>query len=270
MNTLKSTRHLFIGVLLVCLLLISFPACSADGSSIDSSTAMQFLDYIIADDYDAAYAMLAEDITDIQFRPVWEDLRSITASATSYEKNQAGFHVNLSNGVTTTTQSYMIKLDNGKTFTYRIALRGNPPAVIGLHYRDVTRLLADARSVQPVVNGILWIVSIAFLAFRIWMLVDCLRRKIRHKPLWIFLILLSLTLTLTLGDRFGLRFGVACILDRLTWTADPWAYAWVLSMSLPVGALAYLIARKKLIIDPPTPPAPADDSPEGQAESKEA
>ena len=89
------------------------------------------------------------------------------------------------------------------------------------------------------------LVSLASVAFCIWMIIDCAKRKIDKKPLWIIIILLGFSITYTLGNSVGIRFMLNFVLSISTISRDS------LSVGAPIGAIVYCIMRKKLThIDP--------------------
>ncbi len=253
MHNFRTLRLVALGALL-CLLLLTMTACSSVESMTDLSTAEAFLDCVLADRYDDAYAMLSGTVSEADFAPVWQDLRTLTEGATAYELDAESLKetTSLPDGKTVIEQTFIVTLNNRRTFTYRVAMHEGAKGLIGMHYRDVTDFVTATDRCLPTCNLLLGVVSIGFLAFRIWMLVDCIRRKLaRNHVLWILAILLGVSLMLTVGDTFGIRFGLAVPFDRMSLAADPLLYALTITLSFPVGAFVYFLNRKKLPLREP-------------------
>ncbi len=263
---MKTKFRVWIAVGLLLLLALSCVSCGLMMEITQSGTATDLMDCVLGDRYEDAYRIFADNtVTEEEFLPVWRDLRTLCAGAESFELEQRSAKANTSNGQTTVEQTYLVRPDNGNSLTCRVLL-DDEGKLLGLHFRDVTAFLAKTDRALPIANGILLAVSILFLGFRLWMLVDCLRRKMSRKPLWVLLILLGITFTVTVGDRFGLELGLSLVWDSLKVTADPFAYALITSASLPIGALLYLLLRKRLTLTtlpaPPTQPTQSEPSAE--------
>jgi hypothetical protein len=79
------------------------------------------------------------------------------------------------------------------------------------------------------------------------MLADCIKRKIKYKMLWIFLILCAaFVITLNFNNK-GVNFNAGAMIMILSYSYLQVyaAGAAVFKLTLPVGAIAYLIFRNK-------------------------
>ena len=135
----------------------------------------------------------------------------------------------------------------------------------------------------------------ASLALCIWMTVDCVKRPIRFKVLWIILIWVSVILQVSMigtSFRFNFFFTVIPTWGSLLATVS----SFLLRIPVPVGALIYLAVRQKIkpkaskqsteapaqpsvsdlestLIDQPEatePPAPADEEAASQEDTQES
>lgn len=270
--TNKCTIRIVLAV--ICFLsLFSLLACTAD-MDIGTNTELshRFMDYVIADDYDMAYSMVQETVNDPDFRAYWVGIQSAVEGAASYEMEQIGWHINRSNGLTTRTTAYQVYTDTDRIILLRTVTRNDIEGLAGIHFSDVTDFIHTTDSYIPTVRIVLWVISGILTAFTIWMLVDCLRRKMKYKALWAILIFFGLALTVTLGEISNVSFKMGLFFMPATMDADPSLLSVVTTMTVPLGAILYLCLRKKFTLpssseatgepmDPPVAEAiPGNDS----------
>ena len=241
-------------VLTALILLVTLISCTPD-MDVGNNTELadQFMDHVIADDYDAAYGMVKATVTDSDFRPYWKDIRQTAEGAKTYELEQIGWQINTVNGVTDRTTAYQVYLDNERTVLLRVMTREGIEGIAGIHFSDITEFLASTEVFVPTVQLILWVFSGLCVVFTLWMLVDCLRRKMKYKVVWVLLILFSLCLSFTVGETSNFSFNVGLFFQTSTITADPGLVAVVTKLVIPVGAILYLCLRKKFTVDPSKP-----------------
>jgi hypothetical protein len=188
---------------------------------------------------------------------------------------QIGWNLNRSNGVTTRTTAYQAELDNGRIVLLRVVTQDGIEGIAGIHFSDITDFLASTEAFVPTVRIILWVVSALAVAFTVWMLVDCLRRKMKYKVVWAILIFFGLCFTFTVGETSNFSFNVGLFFQTSSIEADPGLLAVVTKLVIPVGAILYLCLRKKFTVDPskpegedlPDPFAPAEADAAAQTET---
>jgi hypothetical protein len=134
-----------------------------------------------------------------------------------------------------------------------VVTREGIEGIAGIHFSDITGFLRDKEAFVPTVQIILWVVSGLFVAFTVWMFVDCLRRKLKYKALWAILIFFGIALTVTVGEtsNFSFQIGLFCSLWSID--ADPGLPAVVTKIVVPLGAILYLCLRKRFILQQPLP-----------------
>ncbi len=243
-------------VSLLCLLLLALTlaSCTPDTDIGDNTPLSErFMDHVMANDYNSAYGMVKATVTDADFRPYWQTMQAATEGAETYEMQQIGWNVNRSNGVTTRTTAYQVYLDNDHIILLRTVTQDGIEGIAGIHFSDITDFIRATDRYIPVVRIILYVFSGLCMAFTLWMLVDCLRRKLKHKALWAILIFFGVCLTFTVGETSSLRFNVGLFFQTSSITADPGLVSVVTKIVLPVGAILYLCLRKKFVIPPETP-----------------
>lgn len=252
-------KKLFRFVLLVSIcfsVLFAFSSCSPQQELGDNTElGEKFVSSVIGDDYDGAYALVKATVGEEDFREYWETtLRPIAKNASSYEIEQIGWNVNVSNGLTTRTTAYQVYLDNGATALLRVVTRDDIEAIAGIHFSDITAFLSRTDALIPPIRIGLTIFSVLSLAFTVWMLVDCLRRKISRKVIWLIVILFGVSLSFTVGETFGFKFMLGLMFQIGTVVADPGLLAVQVKVVVPFGAILYLCLRKRLLL-PPEPAA---------------
>ena len=251
MKRTRLAKCIVLSVLCV-LTLLSLVSCLSADMEVGNHTELadQFVTHVINGDYNSAYGMVSASAGESEFREYWEMIRTVADGSKSYKMEQIGWNINSTNGVTTNTTAHQVYLDNGKTVLLRVVTQENVEGIAGIHFSDVTDFLQRTDRVVPVVNIVLIVVSVLTYAFAGWMLVDCIRRKIKYKAVWIILILACVSFTLTIGDQGGFNFMVGLILQRNSIVADPGLRSVVTKIVGPVGALVYLFVRKKITVNP--------------------
>lgn len=258
--TASRLRHT-LPLLLAVLLLLSLTACITD-MDVGNNTELgqQFVDHVIANDYDAAYSMVKATVTDPDFRAYWKTVQAAADGAETYEMEQIGWKINSTNGVTTRITAYQVYLDNDRTVLLRVMTQDGIEGIAGIHFSDITDFLNQTNAFIPTVRIILWVVFGLVVAFTVWMFVDCLRRKMKYKVLWAIIILMSIALTFTVGEASSFSFHVGLFLQPSSIEADPGIPAVITTIVIPVGAILYLCLRKKFTAEPaaPLPESPAE------------
>lgn len=276
-NTTQAIIRRALPLLLTALVLLAALISCTPDMDVGNNTELadQFMDHVIADDYDAAYGMVKTTVSDPDFRAYWATVQTVADGAEAYEMKQIGWNLNRSNGVTTRTTAYQAELDNGRTVLLRVVTQDGIAGIAGIHFSDITDFLASTEAFVPTVRVILWVVSALAVAFTVWMLVDCLRRKMKYKVVWAILIFFCLCFTFTVGQTSNFSFNVGLFFQTSSIEADPGLLAVVTKLVIPVGAILYLCLRKKFTVEPskpegedlPDPFAPAEADAAAQTET---
>lgn len=241
-------------VLTALVLLVTLTSCTPEvdyGNSIKLSD--QFMDHVIADDYDSAYGMVKATVTDPDFRDYWKTIRSVAEGAETYTKLPVQRNATRSGGVTTITTAYQVNLDNGRTVLLRVVTQDGIEGIAGIHFSDITEFIHTTDTYVPVLQAIVLVFSLLCMAFTIWMFVDCLRRKMKYKVVWAILTVFGIALNLTVGETFSFSFNIGLFVQMSTVQVDPGLVAVVTKLVIPVGAILYLCLRKKFTVDPSKP-----------------
>ena len=266
------TKATILRVLLLTLCLtaiLSLCSCADMEMGDNGELAEQFMSCVIADDYNAAYGMVKATVTDLDFRAYWVSIQTAAKEAKTYEMEQIGWRINTTNGITTRTSAYQVYLDNGRTVLLRVVTQDDIEGIAGIHFSDITDFLASTEAFIPTVRIILWVFTGLAIAFTLWMLVDCLRRKLKYKALWAILIFFGIALTVTVGEtsNFSFQIGLFCSLWSID--ADPGLPAVVTKIVVPLGAILYLCLRKRFTVAEPLPDVETGEGrADGESETK--
>jgi hypothetical protein len=254
-TSLRRVLRLTLPLLMIALILLAtLTSCTPEvdyGDIIKLSD--QFMDYVIADDYDSAYGMVKATVSDPDFRAYWTTVQTVTDGAKTYEMKQIGWNLNRSNGVTTRTTAHQAELDNGSIVLLRVVTQDGIEGIAGIHFSDITDFMASTEAVVPVLQIIVMVFSLICMAFTVWMFVDCLRRKMKYKFVWAILTVFGIALNLTVGETFSFSFHIGLFVQMSTVRVDPGLVAVVTKLVIPVGAILYLCLRKKFTVDPSKP-----------------
>lgn len=291
--TLKKTSL----ILLLCLCaLLLFSACQGAKPDLDQKQAdvAVLMDSVIANDKNAAVALMEHVpiASQAQLDAFWNELLRIYDGASTYKIKFVSWNTTYSftDQSSLTTVVYQAKADTKACAEFKLTYDGED-LLRGVNVTDVTE---RSSPVIIIVRVLLILGFAASLALCIWMTVDCVKRPIRFKVLWIILIWVSVILQVSMigtSFRFNFSFTVIPTWGSLLATAS----SFLLRIPVPVGALIYLAVRKKIkpkaskqstevpaepttddlvstLIDQPDatePPAPADEEAASQEDAQE-
>ena len=204
-----------------------------------------YLNAMLAGDFEAAHA-ITPAINEEQHRAYFEENCKIIEGAKSYTLTQTGWNINTNNGITTKTASYQIVTDNGLTCQFTLNTVEGYEGIANIGFHDTTAFAKSAETVEAI-NTVLTFVSLIPIAFSIWMLVDCIKRKMNKKVWWIILTLLSFRFSYISGPtNVGTNFFATIFLAFSSITAEIPTETLTTTIVLPLGALIYFFRRKKL------------------------
>lgn len=285
-------------ILLLCLCaLLLFSACQGAKPDLDQKQAdvAVLMDSVIANDKNAAVVFMEHVpiASQAQLDAFWNELLRIYDGASTYKIKFISWNTTYSftDQSSLTTVVYQAKADTKACAEFKLTYDGED-RLCGINVTDVTE---RSSPVIIIVRVLLILGFAASLALCIWMTVDCVKRPIRFKVLWIILIWVSVILQVSMigtSFRFNFTFTVIPTWGSLLATVS----STLLRIPVPVGALIYLSVRKKIkpkaskqstevpaepttddlastLIDQPEttePPAPADEEAVSQEDTQES
>lgn len=244
-------------ILIICLVTViaTFSSCSADMKIGDNAElAEQFVKCVVENDFEVAHFLVRDIVSAADFKVFWDDLRSVAGGARTYKIEQIGWEIKKENGVVTNATAHQVRFDNGKTVLLRVFTCEGIADIASMNYSDVTEFVDSADAFIPTVNVILLVISLLCLALSVWMFVDCMRRRLKMKVVWAILIFFGFFYTLTLGKTFGFScmIGPSVVFNNIVF--DPSLLSIKVRVFLPVGAVIYLLLRKRFTVAPTSEP----------------
>ena len=239
----------FLVVILVLALLLT--GCSGLSEAIDDASirpqAQALLDSFITGDLAGCRALLDENVSDEQLEAYFSAIHLELKDLGPYEMTAVSWDRQITEEADMTSIRYLIEAENMKIYLAVSTLAGSE-GLSGFRLEDAG---ADAEPTGPMgpAHWIFLAVGIAVFGFIVWMFVDCARRKMKRKWLWLPLILLG-ALVLTLGSKngsinFNFRIGLYLGLTNLTTFVRG---GFRVMLYVPLGAIVYFFQRKALTI----------------------
>lgn len=275
-------RALLLGVLLVYALLSA--ACSPKEAvrrmtpPEDDKLARQFLSEVRAGQYTMASKRLSAKISPADATKGLKELRDVLNEGEERSIEVIGVNwmafASTKNGASKTTNlSYQIEHSKGwLAGTVVIAHEAGVASITSARFNRIPASLEELNRFTFANKGAghyaIFAAAIAVVVFIIWTLVVCARSTIRRKWLWVIFILLGIgtvKLNWSTGETRVQPISVQ-LLGASGSAAGPYA-PWTIGVSLPLGAIVFLLRRKRLVesaanplpqppseIEPPTPP----------------
>ena len=158
-----------------------------------------------------------------------------------YELKQVEARVEFS-GTSLAKATYLMTAGD-RTFTVKVSVYGSVGRLHDVEIIETTWAKNEA-SEKQVTNILLRIYTLLIAAFTVWMIVDCVRREIKHKLLWILVIVLSVAFETLYGNglsnvmfKFGIHLTMSGVtLDMVEGTVKTF-------VAIPVGAIIYYALR---------------------------
>lgn len=228
---------LFVLLALLCLLFAS--GCSAsEHYAIDITR--EFIDSIIADDYDTAFSFFA-DTDKASFDDFYSRMRSQLEGVRSYTLDYTSSSRKIENGVSYYYFTFELIAD-GTAFSIETYF-DQKDKLHTVNFLPKTAL--SSREIKPY-KMVTSAFSLAAIGFCVWMVVDCAKRNVRKKALWILLILAGFAFTVTFGYKFDIGFSFVLALPISSVSSDSLCTS--LRVALPLGAIIYCMLRKRITI----------------------
>jgi hypothetical protein len=222
----------------------------------DDARARQFIDDVRHADDSAAKAMLDSSLPEDKVDAALSQIEAMLPKGDLLSVELVGCNVTLTSGRRVDELSYQLHFP-GAWLVANFVLKSQDGATMisGFHLTPMTDSLANINRFgligKPQLNYFVLACCVAFPILTLAALVLCLRSKVRRKWLWIVFILLGVM-------KFSLNWTTgACSLNSLSVVLlssgcfSPGVYGpWTLYFGLPLGAVFFLVSRRKLAIPP--------------------
>ena len=253
MKKLKRISVLILAIIFA-LALASCGALETERGNEIKAKCEAMVEALIAGDENAAYAIFPKEMDRNEFGKSFPKLKSYVEGVETFELTQTGWHTGMENGVSYYKATFNMSTNKGNFTIEAMEVEGydgiyNFRIINNNEYENYTGTITKMQGASPFQWGLI-VFSALCLGFVVWMLVDCIKRKMKYKVLWIFLILCgAFVFTVNLGQN-GTNFNatIAVMLFSYSYLQVYASGAAILKLTLPAGAVAYLIARKKFTI----------------------
>ena len=222
-------------------------------------TTETMLDALIANDLQAAYSLAKNVCAEEDFKPIFAQLRDLLQGADSYTLKMLSVYANtqVANGQKINSCSAVYEMMAGSE---KIIIHIEMNDQIGLNsfyltpyektdYYSTGTLnnMTNASAVQRV----FFLLNVVAIGFTVFALVDCCRKKIKKKVLWILLLILGFfTIGITVSASvLRLNFNLGWVTAYSAWIRYG-SGSVVIRLMLPVGAIVYFCTRRSLLEKP--------------------
>lgn len=238
----------FAAVLVLALLLTG---CADGIVEIDDSAlrpnAEVLLNSFVANDQAACRGVLDENVSGEDLEGYFTAIHTELKDLGSYEMTAIAWDRKIMNEEDVTGIRYLIEGEGGKYYL-TVSMQAGRDKLSGF------RIEAAEADAEPTTGAgpLHWVVTAiggAVMAFVFWMVVDCARRKMKRKWLWILLILgLMVILTLRVqGSDLGFNFHFG-FFPGMTGLSTFLRGGFKLTVYVPLGAMVYFFKRKELTL----------------------
>ena len=239
---------------LIIILSLSLTACFSTVT--EKGTEIQLycetmVDAILAGDVDRGLGALTDGVNATEFAPVFAETQDYLDGVTEYRLEQKGWYSSIKNGVSSYEATFEMTTNAGTFYVVGVTVEGydrlyhfniSSAEDSGVDYTGTLTTLDGANATQW---GILALSALT-LAFTIYCLVDCCKRTIKNKVLWILFIIGGM-LTLTIE---GSHISFSLSLFTLTYSHLELysGGSYILHIVLPIGSVFYLTYRDRITI----------------------
>ena len=238
--------------LLVCFVIVLFSLNSCGGfqdfENVHDITE-EFIDAVIENDKEEAYELTKGIYTKKEFSDVYAEYRNILKDVDEdYELRAVQSHTEMDNGTRRTSVLYEMRSGN-ESFVVDVVTTSTEDGIYYIYINEYDKAVSDQYIIVPttgIPNLMFRLILLAELAFLIVVIVDAARHKIKKKALWIVAIILGGVTVIFMGGNGGLfvRLNLLEILGTYLNTFSDGSFE--MGICIPVGAIVYLIMRKKL------------------------
>jgi len=278
---MKKNRRITI-IALVLVLLVLCAGCDNVLQNMENSqlrsTTEAMLDALVAEDYQGAYKLVGHICSQEEFQTAYVQMRQVLGDVKAYELQllYISSGTNITNGqkISTVSSIYKITTSNGMVVANvrmddRMGLTAfylTPYEMTDYYFTGTLGHMRDADAFQ----WILLLLNGVSVGLGVYALVDCARKKIKNKVLWIIILIIGFATvgaTVT-GTSFRMNFNLGW-LTAYSALIRYGSGAVTLRLMLPVGGIVYFCMRRSLLRAPKNAPTPDEqavtqEQPEGE------
>lgn len=210
----------------------------------------RMLDAIIADDYQAAWDAIYQEMDATEFRRVYVELQPMLRGITQYELVPSNINKTVRNGVAFVSVRYMMTAGDLRVFVDVSRTEGYEGLTAFRLTEYIPVVTTGTLGNMQGANGVQWIflvIGLLELVFTLCVFVDCCRHKMKKKWLWLLFVGLGYLVirVIAMPEQFHVNFKVGAFLNYTNLVRYSTG-GFVASVMIPVGAIVYLLVRKSL------------------------
>ena len=252
MKIKKAIRLLLITMTaLLCLGCLVSCTLFGEAQGVAEEVSLNFVDKLVEKDAKGAYEIVKNSCTYEEFKPIFDEMATYVEGAESYTVEIVGMHSGMDNGIRYYRGVYRITTDKEQVCTVNTVILLDDNSVGDIFVANNTPII-EAQKALGWLNITLKVISVLLLALGIWMLIDCIRRPMKLKALWIILIILfgilgGINISILTGNgnfNLSINYGISVIASGIT--ADLDRNGLIYSLLIPVGTIIYFFCRKAL------------------------
>ena len=266
---MKNFKRITSAVALICLICISLLCFAGCGDYTDDDVraesdknkqlATKFFNYVLEDKQAEAYKMVKGSCSFEEFSESYATFREAFEGATDFEillYSEDCFTTKGNEDNESATvfcdNVYELELDNGRYLTATVSTSSLSDKTIDFVEVDETTTFRKITGViTPIINIAIVNIYIGTIVFTVFMIIDCAKRRIKLKVLWILLLFAAMTYSVSLGGEFALGFELGATLEPSYIEAYPVYETIDIYLSVPAGAIIYFFVREHLPTKPP-------------------
>lgn len=254
---MKRAVRIFVAVLAVLLALLGMTACELpmpDEGEAMTETVQAVIDAILADDADTVKAQLSQEVDLTSFDETFATWKTLLASFEDYELTPTAWKKSIENGVSSFELTCRITAGKETLSVQAKTVEGELTSFV--FFKEDVKTEGGLAGVLSIVMYVVTGLSVALVVL---MVIDCVRRKLNAKALWIIVIVIGhLELYATkVASKLNVGFHIGAIVPFSELTAFE-SGAFDLSLIIPVGAIVYFFMRKWLTAKYEAPVKPTE------------
>ncbi len=250
-------KNLFKFLVCAFALVLLLSSCSGEMFEDDEirGYTVTMLDAIIADDYDTAYETISDACREQEFAAFYNQARAAFEGVKTYELTRIGYNstVNVNNGeqIKRTDAEYKFKSGNIE-YVITVSTMTGYKNLAGFHIGSIEKTdlyyngtLDNMVGATPF-QWVMLLLNLVVAAVTIFAIVDCARRNIKKKALWIVIIVLGMLIigktTTANASQLNFNLGMFSYSAFIIYGSGKTVFR----LLVPVGAIVYLAMRKTL------------------------
>lgn len=259
-------KKTLIALLLVLMVFLSGFSVSYDDDRVRTHV-VGAIDALIAGDFMALRAHIHEQVSGDTLNEFFAELSSGLSGVDSYELEAVNKKTGVQNGQDYVAVLYVMTTDD-MILEVDAAILNGQSGLASLHINQIEEQPEPELAPRGILHWCFTGIGILSVIFTVWMMVDCIRRRMKRKWLWLPLILLGvIMLTLTVKDGgVNFRFHVGLFL-AMTGLETFTVGGFRARICVPLAAIVYFFKRKDLTQKPEVESLPEEPV---QTEGEEA